>query len=196
MDFSHAITYAVFQAMVTLFMASPLSKMTVEHDYISIQPKEMIRLLEQPKTAGIRYYFTLNHVGKISAVILALDSNGQENRTIILNAKNRSEAERGIMLFAEKNMVQKTGTNYSTIGIGSENGKLVVDKGKAELLQLARTANEIKAFYALRQDTITHKEHVVLCFSGVDGTGTVIQRSGDNTAMLLDLSFECLPVCK
>lgn len=194
MDFSHAITYAVFQAMISLFMASPLSKMTVEHDYISIQPKEMIRLLEQPKAAGIRYYFTLNHVGKISAVILALDSNGQENRTIILNAKNRTETEREIKAYADAKMVEKTGIIYGTIGIASENGRAVIDHGKVELLQLARSAKEVRAFYGIKED-VNKKQHVVLCFSAADVTGAVLQRS-DDSAILLDQSFDCPPICR
>lgn len=199
MDFSHAITYAVFQMMVSLFMASPFAKMTAEHDFISIQPKQMVRLLEQPKTAGIRYYFTLTPSGKISAVVMALDSAAQENRSIILNAKNRAEAERGIKAYAEKKMVDHTGIIFGTIGVGSQNGALMYTQGKDELLQLARTSKEIRAFYAMKEDPATKKQHVVLCFAAADGTGTVLQKNASATTAtptILDFSGDCPPGCR
>jgi hypothetical protein len=196
MDLSHAITYAVFQAMVSLFMSSPLAKTTAEHDYISIQPKEMIRLLEQPKTAGIRYYFTRTPTEKMSAVIFALDSNGQENRTIVLNAKNRAEAERGIKAYADSKMDKITNILYGTIGIADVNGKWEIDQGKAELLQLAQNAKEIRVFYGMKEDA-EKKQKVILCFTAPDKSGMVMQMSADKTtATILDASFECPPFCR
>lgn len=195
MDFSHAITYAVFQVMVGLFMASPLAKTTAEGDYISIPTKDMVRLLEQPRTAGIRYYFICTPNKKISAVIYALDSAGQENNSFIINARSDREAERGIRAYADKKLVDKTGMIFGSIGVASENGKIVYTKGKEELMQLAQSAKEIRAFYGLKESA-DKKQHLILCFSAADAAGAVLQRSAVGTATTLDAAFECPPFCK
>jgi hypothetical protein len=194
---SHAITYATFQVMINFFAVSDLSKMTQEQDFISIKPQEMVRLLEQPKTAAIRYYFTLTPKGKLSAVVMGLDSAAQEQRTIILNAPNAKQAEKAIQEYADKKMVQRTGTTYGTIGIASTSGKIIYSNGKEELLQLARSTKEIRAFYALKEDPATKAKHLVLCFAQVDETGGVVMQSAKmGTSTVLDASFDCPPFCR
>jgi hypothetical protein len=193
---SHSIAYAVFQIMFGLFMSSPIAKMTAEGDYITLPAKQMIRLLEQPNTAGIRYYFTLTPQGKISAVIVALDSSAKENRTIIVNAQNRAVAERAIKNYEEKKMVDVTGTLYGTIGIGSQNGTLVYTQGKQELLQLAKSGKQFRAYYALKEENGA-KPHLILCFAQIDGSGAVMVRSAtEKQATILDFSGDCPPSCK
>lgn len=191
---THAISYAIFQTMFSLFLASPFSGTTAEGDYISIPPQAMRRLLEQPKVAGLRYYLTLNREKKMSAIVVAMDSNGTENRRYILNAKNAVLAERDILAFEAAGMVKKTGTKYGTIGMNyDDSGKIHYTQGKAEILSMAKTAYEIRAFYTLNPE----KKNVVLVFTSASKTGMVLQSSGTTaTATLLDNSFDCPPFCK
>lgn len=194
---SHTITYAIFQIMVGLFMSSPLSKMTAEGDFITLNAKQFVKMLEQTQTAGIRYYFTLKANGKISAVIMALDSNAQEQRTIILNAESVKQAEREIKRYEDFNMVNITGTIFGTIGIGSQDGKLVYSQGKEELLQLARSGQILRAYYALKESPDKSTKHLILCFAAADNTGAVsVQRSSSGDVKILDFSGDCPPSCR
>lgn len=180
-------------------MSSPLATMTEEGDFITLPARQMIRMLEQPNTAGIRYYFTLTPKGKISAVIMALDSTAQEKRTIIVNAQNVQQAERDIKRYAEKKMVAVTGTIFGTIGIGSQNGKLVYSQGKEELLQLARTTRQLRAYYGIKESDDKTSKHLILCFVGADASGAVLMRSAssnDKTTTILDFSGDCPPSCR
>lgn len=189
---SHAITYAVFQAMFSLFLTSPFAGKTAEGDYISLQPKEIVRLLEQPKTAGLRYYFTLNPDKKISAVLIAIDSNGNENRSIVLNTHTRKYAETCIAAYHAAGMISKTGTKHCTIGVSyNEAGKITIDSGKNDLLTLAKSSHEIRAFYCLNLESKT----LVLVFTSADPKGTVLMRNTTGTATLLDNGAICPPFC-
>lgn len=192
---THTISYVVFQTMFALFLASPFANTTAEGDYISLPPKHVTALLNQPKTAALRYYFTLTPSGKISAVIVAVDSTGAENRRIMLNAKNQRSAETGIASYESKKMDKQTGTRYGTIGISYDaTGKMHADGGKAQLLQLAETAHEIRAFYCMKTET----KNLVLVFAATDKRGKVGTASLQSTEdkKLIDNSFECPPFCR
>lgn len=191
---SHAITYAVFQAMFALFLASPFAGKTADGDYVSLQPKEVVRLLEQPKTAGLRYYFTLNPDKKISVVFIAIDSNGTENRNIVLNTHTRKYAETCIAAYQAAGMVDKTGTKHCTIGVSYDNvtGKITIDSGKDNLLTLAKSSHEIRAFYCLKEDS----KSLQLVFASADPTGTVLMRNTSSTATLFDNAAQCPPFCR
>lgn len=191
---THSIAYVVFQAMLSLFIISPFAGKTVEGDYFKIPPQELVRVLEQPRTAALRYYFTLEKKGKISAICLAVDSAGNENHSLVINKKSFKDAEKGIENYEAAGLVQQTGTKHGTIGLAYDtDGKIVITQGKAELLQLATSAHEIRAYYALKPEN----KHLVLVFAKVDVSGAVMMRAGQTREIeLIDNSFECPPFCR
>lgn len=189
---THTITYALFQTMFSLFLASPFAGKTAEGDFFTIKPQEMVRLLSQPKVAGVRYYFTLDRNRALSAVVMAVDSNGKEKRDFILNGTEES-AEKGIVLYQAAGMVKRTGTKYCTLGVATDkNGKVTFDSGKSELLKLAQTAPQIRAFYCMNPNN----NSLVLVFASADPTGLVIMSDATKDDItLLDNGAQCPPFC-
>jgi hypothetical protein len=188
---SHAISAATFQIMLNLFADAGLSQMTEERDYIALKPQEMVRLLEQPRTAGLRYYFTLTKNGKLGAVMCAIDSNGAENRKILLNAPNEKAAQDGIDEYKKSNLVQRTGTVYSTIGLQYvANGTIIFTQGKQELLRLAKTANkEVRAYFGMN-----NQKKTVLMFGKNPENSSLVRTLDDNG--IIDRGADCPPYCR
>lgn len=189
---SHTITYAVFQTMFSLFLASPFAGKTAEGDFFIIKPHEMVRMLTQPNVAGLRYYFTLDRKGALSAVVMAVDSNGKEKRDFILNGTEES-AEKGITAYQAAGMVKRTGTKYGTIGVAIDKfGKASFDSGKSELLKLAYAAYQIRAYYTMNPNN----NSITLVFASSDPTGAVIMGDGTGeSVVLLDNAGQCPPFC-
>lgn len=201
--FSHIITYAVFQTMFALFVASPFSSMTAEKDYISIRPNEIEQILSQPKAVGLRYYFTLNKDKKISAVIFGVDSSGATIRRHVINSSNVKFAERDIDAFTQSGLAEKTLTRYSTIGIAYNNQQQpIITQAKSEFFSLAKSCSEVRAYYAVHPD---HK-NLMLVFAAIEKNGLVRQSSPDistlmlettsASASLLDRAADCPPFCR